>query len=112
MPVPTFFAAIALIGLFEAFAQSSVQWAQRYQSPIHFAYAILFYVAVCAALYVAYNYKGVGVVNALWSGMSIVLMLAIGYFIFEERLQPMEWIGIAFILAGMSIIHICCQIKK
>lgn len=104
-------AAVFFTALFEAFAQSSVQWAHRYQSTWHFLLALMCYAVVCFFLYVAYNYQGVGIVNALWSGMTIVMMLAIGYFVFEERLTRWEWVGVAFIVTGMLIINVCCSTK-
>lgn len=109
--MPPLMTAVALVGIFEAFAQSSIQWAQKYDSKWHLLLAVGCYTVVSIFLYVAYNYKGVGIVNVLWSGMSIVLMLTIGYFIFDEKVTFMEWVGIAFIFVGMMIINVCCNDK-
>lgn len=66
-------------------------------------FAVLCYAGVTALLYRAYEYKGVGLVNVLWSGVSVIMMLAIGYLVFKERLIMREWIGVAFIAIGLCI---------
>lgn len=104
-------AAVVLTSLFEGFAQTSIQWAQKYNSRWHLVMALCCYAVVCLCLYVAYHYKGIGIVNALWSGMTIVMMFTIGYFVFGERLTRMEWIGVGFIVLGMAIINVCCVDK-
>lgn len=104
-------ASIFLTSIFEAFAQSSIQIAQRYNSTWHLIVAMCCYVIVTICLYIAYQYQGVGMVNALWSGMTIAMMLAIGYFFFGERLSKPEWIGFGFIVVGLVIINTCCSNK-
>lgn len=61
---------------------------------------------VTVFLYVAYSYKGVGIVNALWSGLSILAMVAIGTLVFKEKIKAKEWIGILFILVGLVTLNI------
>lgn len=98
---------VVFVGLFEALAQSSIQSAERFQNKSYIGLAVVSYAVVCILLYKSYQYKGVGIVNVLWSGVSIVLMISIGYFIFGERITFVEWIGVVCILIGMCIIHAC-----
>ncbi len=48
----------------------------------------------------------VGVVYAIWSGAGIVLITAIGYFIFGQKLDVPALAGIALILAGVLTINL------
>lgn len=48
----------------------------------------------------------VGVVYAIWSGAGIVLITAIGYFIFGQKLDLPALAGIALILAGVLTINL------
>ena len=52
------------------------------------------YAVVAYCIFLAYNYKGVGMVNTLWSGMSILLMIAVGIFLFKEKIRLIEGIGV------------------
>ena len=47
-----------------------------------------------------------GMSQVLWSGMSVMTILAVGSFAFGETIEMNEWIGILFILAGILITQI------
>jgi multidrug transporter EmrE-like cation transporter len=94
---------VFLISLCEAAGQSIAYHAYQKSSHILLAFSFVFYIAVVYLLYRSYAYKGVGFVNILWSGMTTILMIAIGYFVFHERLTTVEWIGAGLILAGILL---------
>jgi len=48
----------------------------------------------------------VGIVYAIWSGLGIVLIAAIGHLIFGQRLDFPALAGIALILLGILVIHL------
>ncbi|MFZ6707510.1 SMR family transporter [Undibacterium sp. TC9W] len=48
----------------------------------------------------------VGVAYAVWSGVGIVLVTLIGWFLFEQKLDMPALIGIAFIMAGVIIMNV------
>lgn len=48
----------------------------------------------------------VGVVYAMWSGLGIVMIAAIGYVVFGQRLDLPAVIGIGMILCGILVIHL------
>tara|TARA_B100000780_G_scaffold260994_1_gene213139 strand:+ start:1119 stop:1340 length:222 start_codon:yes stop_codon:yes gene_type:complete len=48
----------------------------------------------------------IGLVYAVWSGMGIVLILVIGHWFFNERLDMPAFIGVGFILLGVIIMQV------
>ncbi len=48
----------------------------------------------------------VGIVYAIWSGLGIVLIAAIGYLVFGQKLDAPALAGIGLILAGIVVIHL------
>ena len=48
----------------------------------------------------------VGVVYAMWSGLGIVMITAIGYLVLGQRLDLPAVIGIGMILCGILVIHL------
>ncbi len=48
----------------------------------------------------------VGVAYAVWSGVGIVLVTLIGWFLFGQKLDIPALIGIAFIMAGVIIMNV------
>lgn len=48
----------------------------------------------------------VGVAYAIWSGLGVVLVAVIGYFVFDQKLDPPAMIGIGLILAGVLVLNL------
>lgn len=47
----------------------------------------------------------VGLAYAIWSGMGIVLISAIGYFVFRQTLDTPALVGLGFIVVGVVIVN-------
>ena len=65
------------------------------------AYGVSFY---CLSL--ALRAIPVGVAYAIWSGVGIVLISAIGWALFKQRLDAAAIIGIGLIMAGVVVIQL------
>lgn len=48
----------------------------------------------------------VGIVYAVWSGVGIVLITAIGWIVYGERLDPAALLGMALIVAGVLVLNV------
>lgn len=64
-------------------------------------YALSFYL-----LALTLKFMPVGIVYAIWSGLGIVLIAAIGYAVFGQRLDLPAILGLGMILVGILIIHL------
>ena len=95
---------VFLLSACEAVGQSVAFVARQRESLALFLLAWVIYAGVVYILYTAYGSRGVGFVNALWSGMMTVLMLLVGRVLFKERLTTVQWTAIGFILTGMVIL--------
>lgn len=71
-------------------------------------------VAVCygCAFYLltqALKVMPVGIAYAIWSGLGIVLISAVGYLRFGQRLDGPALIGLAMIIGGVMVINLCSK---
>jgi small multidrug resistance pump len=48
----------------------------------------------------------IGIMYAIWSGMGIVLISVLGWFVYRQTLDMPAMIGLAFIIAGVIIINV------
>jgi small multidrug resistance pump len=48
----------------------------------------------------------VGIVNALWAGLGIVLVAALGVVLYREKLDWAAILGMAMIMSGVAIMHL------
>lgn len=48
----------------------------------------------------------VGIAYAIWSGLGIVLVAIIAYFLYDQKLDAPAMVGIALILSGVLVINL------
>ena len=69
-----------------------------------FMLPIFCYITIVYVLVKTYDIQNIGFVNALWSGLTIVVVTILGYFFFEERFSIIEIIAISLIFVGTIIL--------
>ncbi|KJZ20038.1 DMT family transporter [Loktanella sp. S4079] len=82
--------------------QASAQFTRFWPSVL----VVVSYAASFYLLALALKVMPVGILYAIWSGLGIVLIAAIGYAIFGQKLDLPAVLGIALILAGILVIHL------
>jgi uncharacterized membrane protein len=53
----------------------------------------------------ALSVKGMAVLNVLWDTISTILIALVGAFIFGEKLNLMNWLGIFLCAAGIILVE-------
>ncbi|MCV3270874.1 SMR family transporter [Roseobacter sinensis] len=82
--------------------QASAQFSRFWPSVlVVLAYGISFYL-----LALTLRFMPVGVVYAIWSGLGIVLIAAIGFLVFGQRLDLPAIVGLGLIITGILVIHL------
>ena len=69
-----------------------------------FLIGTMFYIAVCLMLIFSHKYNGLGVINILWSGLSVLLIASTGALFFGDTLQAIHILGMGFILVGIGCV--------
>jgi multidrug transporter EmrE-like cation transporter len=68
--------------------------------------AVLCYFFICILLNKCYDFDGMGKTNFLWSVLSIVIILLLGNFIFDEKITNYDFIGLILCIIGLYFIFI------
>lgn len=96
---------IVLISICELIGQSCLKYMNIHNSEYHFyLFGVIAYAMVCYLLLQSYHFKGMGMVNVLWSGMSVLVILTASIIIFEEKLSLFDKVGVLLILLGMFLV--------
>jgi multidrug transporter EmrE-like cation transporter len=94
--------SIAFIVMFEGFAQACLRKSERDGMSFLFFVGIACYAIVCLLLFNCYrNHARMGSVNLLWSCFSIISIISIGYFYFEEKIYPHDIAAIFFAMVAI-----------
>jgi len=69
-------------------------------------FTLLGYAAAFYCLSIVLKSIPVGIAYAIWSGVGIVLIALIGFFVFKQHLDLAAIIGLALIIAGVVVINV------
>ena len=104
-PIVSLIGILVLISLLECVGQSCLLTYHKNPSKwLLFLTGVLFYGIVCLLLVLSYKYKGMGIINVLWSGISVLVIVSVGMLFFHEKITPMDWVGVLLVLAGIGFI--------
>tara|TARA_R110000764_G_scaffold38934_5_gene86712 strand:+ start:4409 stop:4744 length:336 start_codon:yes stop_codon:yes gene_type:complete len=104
MPMHYLWLVIAIIT--ETMGTTALQASQQFSRLWPSVAVIVFYGASFYFMALALKEMPVGIVYAIWSGLGIVLIAAIGYVLFGQKLDLPAVAGLGLIIAGILVIHL------
>jgi multidrug transporter EmrE-like cation transporter len=90
----------------EVIATSALKPADGFTKPLPTAIVFVGYGTAFLFLSLTLRTIPIGVTYAIWAGLGIALITAIGWLVFGERLDPFALLGIGLIVAGVLVINI------
>lgn len=97
---------LIFIVLSEATAQFCLRKCKKEQKFHLFLLGVFFYSLVCLGLLNMYSMKEIGIVNFMWSCMSIITVLIIGVIVFHEQINRYDFIGLIFVFFGLGLVFL------
>ena len=96
--------AIAIIA--EVIATSALKVSEGFTRLIPSLVVVIGYSIAFYGLALTLKVIPVGVAYAIWSGMGIVLVALIGWFLFDQKLDPAAIIGMVLIITGVVVMNV------
>lgn len=96
---------LLFIVLSESTAQFCIKKCKTTQKWYFLGLAVIMYGFVCLGLYKVYDYKTMGIVNLMWSCMSIVAIALVGIIYFHEKITFYDLLGVVFVFVGFFLIY-------
>ncbi len=101
-----YFLLIFTIVFFESIAQYHIKKSKINHNYLYLLIAMFCYGIVCLLLNRCYDFDGMGMTNFVWSILSIVTMISVGYFIFNESITRYDIIGMVLSVIGLYLIFV------
>lgn len=98
--------ALALAIAAEVVATTALKATHAFTKPIPSAVAIVGYGLAFYALSVAIKTIPVGVAYGIWSGLGIVLVSILAFFLYEQSLTSTQILGLVLIIAGVAVVNL------
>ncbi len=102
---------LAIAILTETVATSAIQASQQFTRIGPSLIVVIGYAASFYFMALTLKVMPIGIVYALWSGVGIVLIAAIGYVVFNQKLDAPAVIGIVLIIVGIVVIQLFSTTK-
>ncbi len=99
--------AILLVAIaFEVVGTSALLASQQFSRPGPTAMVIGCYAMALALMSITFRKLPMGIVYAIWSGVGMVMIVAVGWIVFGQRLDQPALVGIGLILAGVTVLNL------
>lgn len=105
-PLVTAYLMLGAAIVLEVIGTSLLQASQQFTRPLPTVLMAAAYLGAFYLLAQALRVMPVGVAYAIWSGVGIVLITAVGYFAFRQTLDLPALIGIGLIISGVIVINL------
>jgi len=92
--------------LAETIGTTALQASQQFTRLLPSVIVVVAYAASFFLMSLTLKYMPVGIVYAIWSGLGIVLIAAIGFIVFGQRIDLPAIAGMGMIIAGILVIHL------
>jgi multidrug transporter EmrE-like cation transporter len=94
---------IIILVVFESIALYGIKHAKTEKKWIYVSMAI-YGLIVPLLLYKAVHYEGIGIVNFFWNVFSTIMGFIIGIYLFGEKVDNIQWLGVIVSIVGMALI--------
>ncbi len=105
--MPYLYLAIAIVA--EVIGTSALKASEGFSRPGATSLSLASYALAFYFLSLTMATIPTGIVYAIWSGVGIVLISAVGWFWFKQTLDTPALIGLGLILAGVLVINLLSQ---
>lgn len=100
------YAALGMAIVAEVVATSALKASEGFTRPVPSCLVVLGYGVAFYGLSLTLKTVPMGVAYALWSGLGIVLITAVGYFLYHQRIDAAGLLGMGLIVAGVAVIQL------
>jgi small multidrug resistance pump len=106
MNIVTTYAILFIAIAFEVVGTSALLASQQFTRPGPTAVVVGCYAVALALMSITFRTIPMGIVYAIWSGAGMVMIVAVGWVGFGQRLDQPALVGVGLILAGVTVLNL------
>ncbi len=91
---------------FEVLGTSALLASQHFSRPLPSCLVVVCYAAALFGISFTFRFIPMGIVYAIWSGLGVVMIAAVGWICFGQHIDTPGAVGLALIVAGVTVINL------
>ena len=99
------YAVLVAAVICEVIGTSALLACQQFTRPLPVALVVVFYGAALVGISLTFRVIPMGIVYGLWSGLGMLLIAAVGWVFFGQRLDLAGTLGLGLIFLGVAVIN-------
>lgn len=100
------YGSLAVAIVLEVIGTTFLQQSQQFTRPLPTVLMAACYLAAFYLLSIVLRTLPVGIAYGIWSGLGIVLVSAVGVFVFRQTLDLAAMIGLSLIVVGVVVVNV------
>ena len=100
------YTVLAVAIVLEVIGTSALLASHQFSRPGPSALVVVCYTAALVLISFTFQAIPMGIVYAIWSGIGMVMIVAVGWLGFGQRLDQPALIGVSLILAGVVVLNL------
>lgn len=99
-------AYVLIIVLIECFAQMCLKKYANEKSIYLLLIGAFIYAVIAYLLVLSFSLEKMAIINVLWGGISAIFLTLLAYYLYNERINMYQMIGIIVVLIGTTLIKL------
>lgn len=71
---------------------------------LFFIVAVMIYACIAYLISLTFRFQRMGIINAIWNGISLLTIILLGYFAFGEKISGKEFFAIFLIIVAIFLV--------
>lgn len=97
---------LIIVSIAETLALTSLEKYNITRNKLYFLGGVGMYVVICFMLVYLFQYGKLAIVNSLWNGISMIMVVFVGYFIFKNALTVNEIVAVILIIMATLLVSV------
>ena len=106
MSLPVTYAVLFAAIVCEVIGTSALLASRQFTRLLPSLLVVVFYAGALVGMAVTFRTIPMGIAYGLWSGLGIVLISAVGWAVFGQRLDTPALVGLALIITGCVVVNV------
>jgi len=97
---------IIVLLVFDTVGVISAKFWSINKNPLFLFLTMVFFALAGFSFAYSMKFKGLAIANIFWTSLAVIITTVVSYFLFKEEITIIQFIGIAVIIVGLTLVSL------